>query len=49
VKALLLPGTVSTEEEVLPLLYVKKIFPRTNMVSEVRGRKDVYLDVFVEK
>ncbi|MDY9917336.1 hypothetical protein PSM36_0598 [Proteiniphilum saccharofermentans] len=49
VKALLLPGTVSTEEEVPATFVREEDYSRVaNMVSEVMGEEDVYLDVFVE-
>ncbi len=49
VKALLLPETVVTEEE-LPATFVREEdYSRVaNTVSEVMGEEDVYLDVFVE-
>ncbi|MEA4918604.1 DUF5063 domain-containing protein [Proteiniphilum sp.] len=50
VKALLLPETVTTEEE-LPATFVREEdYARVaNGVSEVMGEEDVYLDVFVEE
>ncbi|MEA5129939.1 MAG: DUF5063 domain-containing protein [Proteiniphilum sp.] len=49
VKALLLPESVSTEEE-FPATFVREedYYRVANRVSEVMGEEDVYLDVFVE-
>ncbi len=50
VKALLLPETVTTEEEELPATFVREEdYSRVaNGISEVMEEEDVYLDVFVE-
>jgi hypothetical protein len=49
VKALLLPESVSTEEE-FPATFVREedYYRVANRVLEVMGEEDVYLDVFVE-
>lgn len=49
VKALLLPETVATEEEIPATFVREEDYSRVaNGVSEVMGEEDVYLDVFVE-
>jgi hypothetical protein len=49
VKGLLLPETVSAEEEFLAVFVQEEDYMRVaNGVSEVMGEEDVYLDVFVE-